>query len=98
MATKLEKLLEQKAKLDERLKDELSKNKNRERKLDTRRKVLLGALCQARMEKDAAFKADIEKALPSFLTRRTDREVFGLSGGDDGPGASKSDDKKIAAA
>ena len=83
MATRLEKLRQQQEQLAERLKNELAKQKKRERKIDTRRKVLLGAFVQFLMEKDEEFKASVYSRLPSFLTRQVDREVFGFSAADD---------------
>ena len=59
---KLERRLEQ---LDARIKQAEGRERARERKQDTRREVLLGALLPDWME--------------WFLTRKMDRELFGLS-------------------
>jgi large subunit ribosomal protein L7/L12 len=51
----------------------------RERKDDTRRKILLGALVQERMIHDEPIKLWVAKHLPGFLTRPQDRALFDLS-------------------
>jgi len=51
-----------------------------ERAMDTRRKVLLGALILHRIENDPEngerMKAWVAKELPGFLTRDGDKELF----------------------
>lgn len=79
MAT-LDVLKARQAKLKARIQQLEAKSKVKERKLDTRRKVLLGALLQEWMDKDHETKQRVEKALPKFLTRDLDRAVFGING------------------
>lgn len=50
----------------------------KERKAETRRLLLQGALNVALAKKDEAFKAQNLKQLDAFLTRPADRELFGL--------------------
>lgn len=49
-----------------------------ERKNDTRRKVLIGAMYLELGEKDAELKARTIKRLGQFLKRTDDRALFGL--------------------
>lgn len=51
----------------------------KQRKDDTRRKILLGAVVMAEIEKDVRLKLEIDKLLAARLTRDDDRELFGLS-------------------
>lgn len=85
MSKKLEKLLQQQEQLAQKVKQEQTRQKTRERKVITRRKVLLGALTMAVMEEDTQFRRRIEDRMEGFLVRKIDREVFGLSGGDEVP-------------
>jgi hypothetical protein len=50
-----------------------------ERKADTKRKVLLGAMLKAWMESDEAMKATVHARLDKYLTRNSDRRYFGLN-------------------
>jgi hypothetical protein len=87
MSKKLEKLIQKQEQIANRVKQERAKQKGRERKDLTRRKVLLGALAMAMMEQDPDFRTEVEKRLEGFLTRKLDREVFSLAGGT-GPSSS----------
>lgn len=49
-----------------------------ERKQDTRRKVLAGAMLMDLMDKDAELKKQMLGKLSTFLTRPDDRVLFGL--------------------
>ncbi len=90
---KLEKLKEQKreklAKLEaeakaksEKLKNQIKRleqrDKAKERKVDTRRKILAGSMVLERMQKDPAFAEKFKNDLDRFLTRDIDRVLFGL--------------------
>lgn len=61
-----------------------AKEQAQERKLDTRRKVLLGALLLEQMEGNETKKREIMMQLDSFLTRNNDRDLFGLASSDQG--------------
>lgn len=74
----LEKLRDRYKQLAERIKQLEARAKQKDRKLETRRKVLLGALLATWMDEDAALNQRVLKALPEFLTRQVDRDVFGF--------------------
>lgn len=48
------------------------------RKDDTRRKILIGAMYFERMKKDEEFKDQLLKALNKYLTAERDRNLFDL--------------------
>jgi hypothetical protein len=80
-----QKLIEQQRKLKEKeavLKARLAKieakERTQDRKKDTRRKILLGALAFKKMQELPAFKEQITKDLDGFLTNPRDRELFEL--------------------
>ena len=76
---KLGRLMEQRDVLAARIRREQAKARTQERKDDTRRKILAGAVVLERAEKDAAFKTDLEALLARFLVRDDDRALFGLT-------------------
>jgi hypothetical protein len=87
MALKLEERLQQaekklaelkalKARNDAKMKAEAGKEK---RRLDNKKKILLGAYLLDRMERDAKSSQKVLEGLDGFLTRPADRAVFGLS-------------------
>jgi hypothetical protein len=57
---------------------EENKVRLRERKNDTRRKILAGAAVLDEAEHKEEFKAALHKLLAKFLTRPEDRALFGL--------------------
>jgi hypothetical protein len=72
-------------KLSRRLKQtqariELAAAREQERllSLQTRKKVLLGALLMAWMDRQPEVRQQVARELPDFLTRQIDRDVFGL--------------------
>ena len=83
---KIEKIEDQMKKLQQRLASEKAKIRNKERKDDTRRKILVGAYF---MEKYQDNMDELKKMIEPFLTRENDRKLFGLSakhGGTENPG------------
>jgi predicted nucleotidyltransferase len=52
-----------------------------ERKLDTRKKVLVGAVILEQASKDASFKKWLGDLLEKSLVKENDRKLFGLEGG-----------------
>ncbi|MFA7279050.1 MAG: mobilization protein [Sterolibacterium sp.] len=48
------------------------------RALNTKRRILLGALIEREMKNDDAKKAEILEKLDSYLTKPMDRQAFGL--------------------
>ena len=73
----LEKLKKQKEILDARIQQAESKLKVKERKEDTRRKILIGALMIEKLKKEEKFDSMI-KELDGFLTRNSDRKLFSM--------------------
>lgn len=52
--------------------------RRRERKLDTRRKIIAGAIALEHMNHNAAFAAAFEALLDRFVTKGPERTLFGL--------------------
>ena len=73
--TKLDQLKARKQKMDALHK---AKATSLERRQDTRRKVLAGAMLMDLMDKDAELKKQMLGKLSTFLTRPDDRVLFGL--------------------
>ena len=73
----IEKLKHQKQILEARIQKAESLQKQRDRKADTRRKILLGAYFLEKLRKDGTLEA-IKPELNNFLTRNIDRALFGL--------------------
>ena len=76
---RLEKLKEQRETIAARIRREQAKARTRERKDDTRRKILAGAVVLERADKDAALKTQLDALLARFLVRDDDRALFGLA-------------------
>ena len=82
MATKIEQLQQKKAAIEKAIALERSKAKNAQRRLDDRRKVLVGAFVLEQLQKkglDAASFAYEGKRFSEWLTREDERALFGLS-------------------
>lgn len=75
---RLEKLKEQRSQIEARIRDLEARRRAEERKRDTRRKVLAGALALEHAERDPAFGEALSRLLRDGLTRPGDRELFGL--------------------
>jgi hypothetical protein len=78
MKSNLEKLKEQKAKLDARIQLIEARAKTQERKDDTRKKILVGSYYLDNSIKNNSMK-EINKLMDEYLTRDTDRALFGLA-------------------
>ena len=76
--TPLEKLKKQKEILDARIQQAESRFKVKERKEDTRRKILIGAFMMEKLKKEDKFDSMI-KELDEFLTRNSDRKLFRMT-------------------
>lgn len=74
-AKKLAELKALQAREDAKRKAEAGKER---RKLDNKKKILLGAYMLDRMERDADFQAKVIPRLDKFLVRPSDRAIFGL--------------------
>jgi hypothetical protein len=68
-------LLARKQRIEARENEALGKEM---RKVDTRRKILLGAMTMEMMDEDESARARILKRLDTFLSRPDDRRLFGL--------------------
>ena len=79
MSSKLEQLLKKQEELKAQIRKEKNKLSQVERKKDTRRKILLGALMMDMMKKGELDEKKILKRLDSFLTKDTDRKLFDFS-------------------
>ena len=76
--TRLQKLLEQRQQIEARIKKAESAHKAIAKKKETRQKILLGALLKEWMSHDAQIDQRVWQALPEFLVRPVDRQVFDL--------------------
>jgi hypothetical protein len=75
---RLKKLKLRRDQIEARIKNLEAREKAREKKRDTRRKILIGAFYMEQMEKDEPMKKKILAGLNVFLVRANDRELFGL--------------------
>jgi len=75
--SKLQKLQAQKAKIDARIQMISAREKTKERKQDTRRKILIGAYYFDKAKENNSMP-EINKIMDGYLTRKSDRELFGL--------------------
>ena len=73
----LEKLLKQKLKLESKIKLMESRGKEKQRKEDTRRKILAGAFVLHKHEQEGVMGKLIQE-LDQFLFKPADRVLFGL--------------------
>lgn len=75
---KLEKLKQQRDQLNARIAKENARQRAANRKDDTRRKILLGSLCEKMITEGQWPEEKVKEALDDFLTRPHDRALFGL--------------------
>ena len=75
-ADKIERLKQQREKIEARMNTLAQKAKVEDRKLDTRRKIVVGAAVIAHMETNQAFAAAIRAVLGAYVGRPNDREVI----------------------
>ena len=73
---KLQKLIDQRNQLEERIKRQKMKLDSQERQRDTRRKILAGAYL---LEKYKDKPDELKSLLDKFLSRPADRELFNLN-------------------
>ncbi len=76
-SNKIDKLKEQRKQLDARIQKLAAAESNRERKRDTRRKILVGSFYLDYLGKNNRMD-DLKQRLDSFLTRNSDRVLFDL--------------------
>lgn len=75
---KIADLKHREAQLQARIKAESAKLRTAERKKDTRRKVIAGALALEHAEQDPAFRATLEKLISKHVPRPEDRALFNV--------------------
>jgi hypothetical protein len=75
---RLAELEQQKQQIAEKIKRESAKLKAAERKRDTRRKIIAGALALENCEHDSAFREKLFRLLADNVTRADDRALFDL--------------------
>jgi len=77
---RLEKLKQQQAQLAAKIKNIEAREREKERKNDTRRKVIAGALALHHMEKNpnSDFAKLLGRLLDEYVTRANERDLFGL--------------------
>ena len=78
MASRLEQLLKKQEELKAQIRKEKNKLSQAERKQDTRRKILLGALMMEMMKQGELNEKKISQKLDDFLSRDIDRKLFSL--------------------
>lgn len=78
MTKKLDELLKKREQLNAQIQKERNKQTQQQRKEDTRRKILLGALMISMLKKGELDEKKILKRLDGFLTLDMDRNLFEL--------------------
>lgn len=76
MSKRLEDLLKKREQINAQIQKARARQNAQERKEDTRRKILLGALVKEMMANGELDEAMILKRLDGFLTREIDRKLF----------------------
>jgi len=79
MSDRLEQLKIQQAQLKNKIKQIENKEKERSKKLDTRRKILIGALMLQEMKDKPDTEKTVINKLDKFLTKERDRQLFGFA-------------------
>jgi large subunit ribosomal protein L7/L12 len=74
--TKLEALTKRKEKIANQIRQIQSKDGANKRKLDTRRKILLGAIFEKLITNKIIEINDVDKWLQTYLTKERDKELF----------------------
>lgn len=77
-ALRIDKLKERISQLTNQLQQEQAKERADQRKIDTRKKILLGAMVMNRMEQGFFARETIREWMDSYLTRDHDRALFDL--------------------
>lgn len=75
---RVETLLKRRAQLDAEILRLQTQSKKEARKIDTRRKILIGAIMMQEMEQRSDFDVWVRKLLAERLTKTRDRMLFGL--------------------
>ena len=77
-SAKLKRLLERQAQLKAQIQQAKAQERSRERKLDTRRKLLIGAAILHQVEQQQWPESKLNALMDEFLTRPEDRRLFNL--------------------
>jgi hypothetical protein len=75
---RIDRIKEKKAALEARLRQEYGRERARQRKTDTRRKILAGAAVLSEAETRPQYHAQLMRLLGRFLTKPEDRALFEL--------------------
>jgi hypothetical protein len=76
--TKIERMKQRQKKLASDIRKEENKLKNQDRKSDTRRKIIMGAIVIAHMKNDAEFRVVCERLQREGVKSDVDRALFNL--------------------
>lgn len=76
--SRLKQLIEKRNAVTARIRREQNKLRDGERKSDTRRKILAGAVVLEWAKRDSEFSSRLMAELKAFLARDADRALFGL--------------------
>ena len=79
MSDRLEQLKIQQEQLKNKIRQIEDKEKEKSKKLDTRRKILIGALMLQEMKDKPDTEKTVINKLDKFLTKERDRELFGFA-------------------
>jgi len=74
----LEELRQKEARLKAQIQKKAAQVRGAERKKDTRRKIIAGALALEHMTHDASFRTAMQRLLQEHITRPEDRKLFDL--------------------
>ena len=74
----LDKLKERRDRLTAQIKRQQAREKERQRKQETRRKILLGSITQKMIERGEIAEETLCRYADRVLTRKADRELFNL--------------------
>lgn len=74
----LDSLRKKKAQIEARIADITARETAKQRKLETRRLILVGRCCEGMAERDSEFAQQLKKHLEAFATRPADRLALGL--------------------
>lgn len=74
-AERLNKLIEKQKKIQAQIADAQNRQKQKDRKSDARRKIVIGAAMLAHLEHDPSFRPALRDVLDKALTRPLDREL-----------------------
>lgn len=75
---KLQRLEVERAQIQARIEKARAQLKTEERKRDTRRKIIAGALALEHAKTDPAFRKELDSLLDRYVTKDEDRRLFDL--------------------